>query len=147
MNTKNTEIVEINGVKFEVDLSKAKLISEFQIGDKVNVLIKDYSEYKVYPGIITGFNNFQSLPTITICYLSFNYSEASLKFVHFNNETKDIQITPCNISDVMFNKADVIAKMEREIIKKQEETKDLEMKLNFFQINFKKHFEEVLVKA
>jgi hypothetical protein len=147
MNAKNTEIVEINGVKFEIDLSKAKLISEFQIGDKVNVLVKDYSEYKVYPGIITGFNNFQSLPTITICYLNLNYSEVSLKFIQFNNETKDVQITPCNISDVMFNKADIIAKMEREIIKKQEETKDLEMKLNFFQMNFKKHFEEVLVKA
>jgi hypothetical protein len=140
------EIVEINGVKFEIDMSKAKLISEFQIGDKVNVLVKYYDEYKVHPGIITGFNNFQSLPTITICYLNIDYSSASLKFIQFNEQSKEIQIAPCQTSDVMFNKADVINKMEREIIKKQEELKDLEMKLNFFQANFKKHFEDVIIE-
>ena len=54
------EIVEINGVKFEVDLSKATVVSEYQIGSKVNVLLeKDYNgKREVVPGVICGFNNF-----------------------------------------------------------------------------------------
>ena len=40
------QIVEINGVKFEVDMSSAKIISEYKIGDKINVLVKDYQEKK-----------------------------------------------------------------------------------------------------
>lgn len=137
------EIVEINGVKFEVDLSKATVISEYQIGSKVNVLLeKDYNgKREVVPGVICGFNNFKSLPTITICYLKINYSEATLEFLQYNEKTEGIEIAPCQESDIIFNKADIIAKMDREILKKQEEVLNLQMKKDYFIKNFKKHFD------
>ena len=137
------EIVEINGIKFEVDLSMAKVITEYQIGSKVNVLLeKDYNgKREVVPGVICGFNNFQSLPTITICYLHVSYSDVRLNFLQFNSNTTGIEIAPCQESDIIFNKSDILAKMDREIIKKQEEVKDLEMKKEYFIKNFQKHFD------
>jgi len=141
------QIVEINGVKFEVDMSKAKIISEFCIGDKVNVLVKDYSEKKVWPGIIVGFDNFKELPTITIAYLAIGYADAAIKFVHFNSESKDVDIAPCRESDLIFGYGDILKKMDREIATKEKEVEDLTRKKNYFINNFSKHFEEAFSDA
>lgn len=140
----NKEIVEINGVKFEIDLSKAKIISEYRIGDKVNVLVKEYNEKVVYPGIVVGFDNFKSLPTITIAYLKISYNEADVKFVYFNSQCKDVDVAPCRESDLIFNKSDVIKKMDRAIAEKEKELEDLNLKKKYFLKNFKKHFEDIV---
>lgn len=138
------QIVEINGMKFEVDMYSAKIISEYKIGDKVNVLIKEYSERVVCPGIIVGFDNFKELPTITIAYLKIGYNEATIKFAYFNSESKEIDIAPCRESDLIFNKSDVIKKMDREISAKEKEVEDLIRKKNYFLENFTKHFEAAM---
>jgi len=139
------QIVEINGVKFEVDMSSAKIISEYKIGDKVNVLIKEYSEKTVCPGIIVGFDNFKDLPTITVAYLKIGYNEATIKFVYFNSDSKEVDIAPCRESDLIFNKSDIIIKMDREIAAKEKEVEDLIRKKNYFLDNFTKHFEAAMV--
>jgi len=138
------QIVEINGVKFEVDMSSAKIISEYKIGDKVNVLIKEYSEKIVCPGIIVGFDNFKDLPTITVAYLKIGYNEATIKFVYFNSDSKEVDIAPCRESDLIFNKSDIITKMDREIAAKEKEVEDLIRKKNYFLDNFTKHFEDAI---
>jgi len=116
------QIVEINGVKFEVDMSSAKIISEYKIGDKVNVL-----------------------PTITVAYLKIGYNEATIKFVYFNSDSKEVDIAPCRESDLIFNKSDIIIKMDREIAAKEKEVEDLIRKKNYFLDNFTKHFEAAMV--
>jgi len=142
-----SSIIEINGVKFEVDLSTAKVVTEYKIGDKVNVLVKEYNEQKVYPAVIVGFDNFYTLPTITIAYLKIEYNDAKIIFISFNSEQKEIEIAPCRVSELSFSKADVVAKMEREIIKAEEHMADLNRKLNFFKLNFAKHFDSDVVAA
>jgi hypothetical protein len=50
-----TRIVEINGVKLELDMRQAKLqsIDTFKVGDSVKVLIKEYGDsYKTHAGVI-----------------------------------------------------------------------------------------------
>ena len=59
-------IVEIDGVKVEVDLRTAKRVDSFRVGDNVKILDKSYQDYKVKPGIIVDFAEFQELPTIVI---------------------------------------------------------------------------------
>lgn len=137
------EIVEINGIKFEVDLSNAKVVSEYRIGDKVNVLMKEgYDDRKVVkPGIIVDFDNFKELPTMTIAYMNITYDKCEIKFIYFNNSVSDFDIAPCRETDILFNKGDVIEKMDREMAKKEEELADLKRKKSFFLLNFNKHFE------
>ena len=60
-------IVEIDGVKIEVDLRTAKRIDTFRVGDNVKVLCKEYNgDFKVKPGIITDFCNFKEKSSISV---------------------------------------------------------------------------------
>ena len=92
MEKKETTIIEINGVKLEVDLRHAKRIDELTIGSPVKCLVKKYESYAVYPGIIIGFEPFLSLPTIVVAYLETDTYNADIKFVAFNTNTKDFEI-------------------------------------------------------
>ena len=94
-----TRIVEIDGIKLEIDLRTAKKIEHFRVGDNVRVLVKGYSDtYKVHAGVIVGFDGFEKLPTICIAYLEVGYNSAEIKFAYINagSESKDskIEITP-----------------------------------------------------
>src|SRR5690606_28503543 len=67
-------IIEVNGVKLEVDLRTAKRVDELRVGDRVKVLTKDYrGEYEVHAGTIVGFEPFENLPTVIVAYLKRDY--------------------------------------------------------------------------
>lgn len=140
---KYLEIVEINGVKIEVDLRTAKKVQHFKVGDKIKVLCKKYTDYQTYPGIILEFNGFKKLPSMVIAYLDMDYSAADIKFITYNSESKDVEITHPGKWDVQIDKADVIDRLEKEIFKKKEEIKDLENKKSFFLSNFNRYFSEI----
>lgn len=135
MSTKT--IIEVNGVKLEVDLRTAKRIDELKIGSPVKCLVKTYGEYKVYPGVIVGFVPFKNKPSIVVAYLDTSYSSADMKFVTFNEDTKDFEI----VADIDYNsleldKANVLRLMDKDITKKEQELQDLVAKKNFFIENF-----------
>lgn len=91
-------IIEINGIKLEVDLRNAKRVDEFKVGDNVKVLIKKYSDTFVsHPGVIIGFDAFEKRPTIIICYLDVDYSNSAVRFCYFNQDSKDLEI--CHMGD------------------------------------------------
>jgi hypothetical protein len=139
----NKRIIEINGVKLEVDLTTARVVDNFRIGDKVKVLKKadTYSDSKVFPGVIIGFEEFQTLPTIVIAYLDISYSKAEIKFLYFNSESKT-EVVKATADYVQFNKEDVISMMDKEIVAKERELIDLNHKKEYFLNNFNRHFEK-----
>lgn len=143
-NTKR--IIEVNGVKLEVDLSNAKVISNYRVGDKVKVLTKSYgTNYNVYPGMIIDFTNFKSLPTITVAYLVVGYKEAKIEWTNFNQETKDVEIAPCENNWIPFTRESVIECMDREIFGAEQAVIDLKLKKDFFLNNFNKFFSDFFV--
>jgi hypothetical protein len=89
---KNIRVIEINGIKMEIDLRTAKRIDNLKVGDRVKVLIKEYTSYKVHPGTIIGFEPFEKLPTIIIAYMETTYSSASVKFLYYNAKTEDTEV-------------------------------------------------------
>lgn len=139
--------IEINGVKLEVDMRTARKIENYKVGDRVKVLVKEYSSYKPFPGVIVAFDMFEKAPTITVAYLDVGYNGAELKFAYINggvgSEDKDQpELAPYN-DDIHVDKADVIDKLDREINKKQLEIEDLERKKVYFLKNFNKYFAEL----
>ena len=139
-------IIEINGVKIEVDLRTAQNIESYKIGDNVKVLIESYSgNFNSYPGVIIGFDNFQKLPTIIISYLDIN-SDDKIRFVVFNSKTEKIEICPANYNVIPFEKSRVLELIDGEIIRKEEALKDLRSKKEYFLNNFNKYFEDKDVK-
>ncbi len=143
MNTETTKIIEINGIKMEVDLRNAKVVNNYKVGDNLKILIKDgYGDtFKSYIGTIIGFDEFKSTPTIVIAYLKTEYGAASIEFVYYNSKTKDIEVCPLNGWDVPVSKQQIIDRFDGQIEKKKQELSELENKKVLFQTLFGKYFE------
>ena len=138
-------IVEIDGVKVEVDLRQAKRVDCFRVGDNVKILDKSYTEYKVKPGIIVDFAEFQELPTIVIAVFNEGSwsSSPSIEFLHYNAKTADkVELVPATEDELKVSKDGVIEKFEREIQKKKNEYTDLQNQLEYFKKHFLKECKE-----
>lgn len=144
MNTENTTIIEINGVKMEVDMRYAKRVDTFRIGTKVKLLCKnDYNGIRVLPGVIVGFEPFESLPTIIVAYVEQTYNEASVKMAYINTDKKSVEkweIVPALDEDLPIAKGSVLKLMDREIEKKRLEIEDLERRRAYFIESFGAYF-------
>jgi hypothetical protein len=138
-----TRIIEINGIKVEVDLRTAKRVDQFKVGDRVKCLVKEYSKYSVYPGVIIGFEDFKTLPTLIIAYLKLEYSGSSLVFLNINAETEDVEIVPADDEYLPIEKGDVVGNFDTEIRRKQAEVEDLERKKAYFLKRFNQYFKDV----
>lgn len=139
----NTRVIEIDGVKIEVDLRTAKRIDTFKVGDNVKVLCKSSnSDYKVKPGIITDFANFKEKPTIVVAVLNegtYWNSNPTIEFIHIYEGMEDkYEIVYASDEDLRLTKDGVIEKFEREIAKKKNEAQDLENQLTYFINHFVK---------
>lgn len=141
---KQTTIIEVNGVKLEVDLRSAKRIDELKVGSRVKCLIKKYDSFDTRPGVVVGFEPFPTKPTIVIAYLEDDYSSASLKFKSFNSDTKDFEIVAdLDQNALEINRAEVLAKFDREAEKKRQELADVEQRKAFFLSHFGRYFTDL----
>ena len=135
-------IVEIDGVKLEVDLRQATQVEKYKIGDNVKVLIKEYSDkYVSYPGVIVGFDNFKERPTIVIAYIEQKYSEADIKFIFLNKDTEGTEICPMVGNYEVIEKATVVEQLNSKITQAEAEVAKLKEKRAYFLENFGKYFE------
>lgn len=140
-------IVEIDGVKIEVDLRTAKRIDTFAVGDNVKVLCKEYNDqYKVKPGIITDFANFKEKPTIVVAVFNEGSwsSSPSIEFIYIYEGMEDkYEIVFADDEELRLTKDGVVEKFEREIQKKRNEAQDLQNQLDYFKKHFLKNQKEV----
>jgi hypothetical protein len=119
METK--KIIEINGIKMEVDLREAKTVDTYKVGDTVKILIPEYGDkYKSAAGVIIGFDDFQSLPTIVVAYLDADYRGAEVKFAYVNSNSK-YELAPACAGDIPFAREQVEELLNKNIEAKQSE--------------------------
>lgn len=134
-------IIEINGVKLEVDLRTAKRVDQLSVGSRVKCLVKKYQDFATYPGIIIGFEPFKGLPSIVVAYLDNDYSSCDLVFKTFNAETKDFEVVAdLDNNSLEVDKANIIRLMNMEINKKQLELDSVMQKKAFFLSKFNTYF-------
>ena len=137
----NKRIIEVGGVKMEVDLRYAKQVEHYKVGDNVKVLVQEYGDkFQSFPGIIVGFDNFVERPTIVVSYLKVAYSTAEIVFVYLTKDSKNIEICPMMGEDLVINKEKAIELLDGEILKKEEELIKLKNQKAYFVENFKRHF-------
>ena len=141
--SKDKRIIEINGIKMEVDLRTAKTIEHYAVGDRVKVLKKTYSSnYDSHLGVIVGFDDFKESPTMVIAILDAQYNKAEIKFEYFNKHSEDIQIAPVNEWDIPYTKGDIVEKLNQAIEKAKDEVKKAESQRDAFVKMFGKYFEK-----
>lgn len=145
MNTETT-IVEINGVKMEVDLRHARIVHEnIKVGSKVKLLDKSgYSGMTVCPGVVVGFEPFHDLPTIIVAYLSDNYNADGLKFAYVNAKSGEkFDIVPAIDDELPVKKDDILARFDRNIETKRAELETLQAHRDYFLRHFNRYFSAV----
>ncbi len=131
-------IVEINGIKMEVDMRTARRVDTFKVGDNVKVLGKTYNDqHEIKPGIIVDFAMFKELPTIVVAVFNEGgwSSTPSISFEHINSESNK-EIIFATEEEIRLSREGVVEKFEREIQRKKNEWQDLQNQLAYF----KKHF-------
>lgn len=139
-----TRIIEVNGVKLEIDMRHAAVqsIDTFKVGDSVKVLTKTYSGYESHAGVIAGFDAFKNLPTVIIAYLDVNYAKAELKFAYFNSATEDVEVCAASPMDVPFERDSVLALMDRAVVTKETELAEASRNKSMFLSMFNRYFAE-----
>lgn len=140
-------VVEINGVKVEVDLRTAKVVENYKVGNPVKILVKQpYAAIEVFPGVIIGFDDFKDLPTICVAYLKTSYSAAEVCFAYINTKTSEnYMIAPLAKIDRIIEKGDALDLLDRAINAEKEKVADLEAKKRYFLVNFDQYFQELRV--
>lgn len=130
----NKRIIEINGIKLEVDLRSARRIDEFRVGDSVKVLDNRSGKNEMKSGVITDFANFKELPTIIVAvYKQGDYwTKPSIEFITFNSETEGIEIVGVSAEEIIVSRETVVQKFDDEIAKKRDELNDLIIKRDTF---------------
>ena len=115
--------VEIGGVKMEVDTRTARRIDAYKIGDRVKVLVKEYSTYKPYPGVLVV-----------------SHSGAEVKFAYINGQDEvETEIAPYH-DDILVDKGEVIDRLDRERAKLEAQIEDIETKRAYFLRHFDQYF-------
>lgn len=137
-------IIEINGVKMEIDLRHATRIEHLRVGDRVKVLRKQYSDYNVAQGVIIGFEPFRELPTIIVAYVEAGYATADIKFVYYNANSKEVEIVKSVDDDGLdMSRAQVDAAFDSKINKLRREIEELEEKRAYFHSNFRAYWQPI----
>ena len=137
-----TKVIEIGGIKMEVDMRHGKKVEYYKVGTNVRVLVKVYSEYKSYGGVIVGFEEFKELPSILIAYIKVSYGDSSLHFLTYNKETKDVEICLAEENFIPFEKSRVLEALSNSIQTAEEALLEARNKKTYFEKNFDKYFKE-----
>lgn len=134
----DSKIIEINGIKMAIDERTAKVqkVDTFKVGDPVKLLYKDYNSYSVKFGVIIGFDDFKSRPTISVAYL--DYSE--LKYIYISQGSEN-EILAVESHDLVMEKTWILDKMKQRVLNKERELEDEKSKMQNFINMFGKYFE------
>lgn len=141
MNEKH--VIEINGVKMEVDLRTARRIDTIRVGTRVKTLHKKYGDtYEVKHGIVIGFEPFKNLPTIIIAIASMSYSEAKIEFLYYNSASADVEVVVAVDDDLAALDKDAFCKqVDRDIAAKHREIEQLNERKQYFLDKFRAYWE------
>ena len=134
-------IIEINGVKMEVDLRTAKRVENFKVGDAVKLLLKSYGDsFTSYPAVIVGFDEFQNRPTIIVAYIASSYSSTELKFAYINKDSKDHEIAPMQEFETKLSFNEIQKQFDKRIYDKELELKKIQDEKLWFNKNYETYF-------
>lgn len=136
-----SRIVEVNGIKLEIDERTARTVDSYKVGDRVKVLVKEYSSYNLHVGVIVGFAAFKERPCIEVMYVNpTGYDTDPLKFIAIHADTEGTEIAPLNEAELVLDKDDVLDRFAKGIREAQAKLDDLTAKRDYFTAKFAKAF-------
>jgi hypothetical protein len=137
-------IIEVNGVKLEVDLRSARRIEEIRIGSPVKLLTKaSYGGNKVHPGVVIGFEPFKDLPTILVAYVEDSWTSAEIKIAAINSKQEEFDMVAAVDLDFAVDRDAILKRFDRQIATKEREIDAISEQRKYFETNFKAFWAQV----
>ena len=137
----NKRVIEIDGVKLEIDLRHARKVDHFRIGDTVKLLKKQYNGYEVFPAVIVNFTEFKNKPTIEMLYVDGCGNVCyHAHFAHEEGKECVSEIAPASCLEMRFERNVIIDKMRQQIEKAKAEMVLAQSRLECFEKYFGKAF-------
>jgi uncharacterized protein YqkB len=139
------KIIEVNGVKLEIDMRYAKSIETYHVGDSVKIFEKQSygNKMNVYPGIIIGFaegNNGNA--GIEILYIKNEYSTPEIKSaIICNGVDNEFSLAHLSEYDDIFKKDEIVKSFNRKIEELELNLASMINKKALFIEQFSKSFE------
>jgi hypothetical protein len=145
-NENSKRIVEIDGVKLEIDLRTSKVVDHYKVGDPVRVMLDDTYGSPIRAGVIVGFCEFEKNPAIEVLVLDESYSSnVNFKTITIvSGKENKAQIAPYEKYAGFVSQSNVVTRFDREIQKKELELADLKLKKKYFIDDFAKAFERIV---
>lgn len=141
-----TTIIEINGIKLEVDLRTARRIETLRVGDRVKLLhTPDYGSPIVYPGVVVGFEPFDSMPTIIIAYIAskgWGADPAKIEFLYYNSKSKGFEVI-VSTDDVKLDRTNALESFDRKEQKLLSDLEEVRQMRAYFERNFAAYWQPV----
>lgn len=146
-DTKQTTIIEINGVKMEVDLRHATVVhNNLRIGSKVKLLAKStYGGNQIYSGVIVAFDAFPSAPSITVAYVKTGYgTDSPLQFAVVNTAEKcEWEMVPSLDDELPIRREQVLEQIDRAIEEADAKGATLRKQRDYFLRMFGTYFGDI----
>ena len=141
-----TKIIEVNGVKMELDARTAKVqeVQTFHVGDTVLLLVPgemyEGKKTKALPGLIVDFANFKEKPTIVVAYLTDDYRPA-IKTAYINKDSSGFALVHTN--NMAFDAQYAMIKLSRKVEECEAELLKAKNDLDLFKRFLSQPFAEV----
>ena len=137
----NIQRIEVAGHVYEVDMSTARKVEAYRVGDAIKILIKEKygSSYNAFPGAIVGIDAFKKLPTIIVAYIKSGMGtpDGSVHFAYLNDKNEDdIEICPMVEDDLMPSKDVVLEYFNKALGDLEDKRREIEMKRDYFVNHF-----------
>lgn len=139
------QIINVNGINFAFDGSVAKKIETFKIGDPVKILRKKsgYNSQSIYAGVIVGFDNFQSFPSISVLAIKQDYGSADFVFISINEGNEDYEMIPYGEYEQLFTKQGIVDEFDKQISQAELKLSELKRKKSYFTDEFASAFQRI----
>ena len=136
-------VVEINGVAVEFD-EKLIIKQEIKVGDPVQLLKKDYSDYKLYKGVVTQILPFSDKPVVEVMYIEEGYSSFNIKTaVITDGQDSGMKIVRVDNEFLPFTKDRAIDMLDTKIKEAEHALQDAKDKKEYFLKYYNKYFREI----
>jgi len=136
-------IVEVGGIKLEIDERTARTIEQYRVGEPVKCLVQAYGDkYDLYPGVIIGFADFAELPTIEVMYANTTFNATDPFIIKaINAKTTGIEIAPMQELELLMDRQGMMVKFDAAIRKMETDLSDMMAKREYFDTHFAAVFE------
>lgn len=135
--------VEINGVVVEFD-EKLIIKQEIKVGDPVQLLKKDYSDYKLYKGVVTQILPFTDQPVIEVMYIEESYNSFSIRTaVIADGQESGLKIVRIEDEFLPFTKDRAIDMLDKKIEDAEHELQNCKDRKEYFLKYYNKYFAEI----